>query len=423
MIKAVAVAAFACALWSCAPALGAPPAVSGQLLVGFKDGISKNRQDQILGAESGRLSQRFRAVRNGRLAIVRPRPGTSLRVLRRRLSSRPEVAYAERDYLNFASAKTPDDPLYASQYALGDSPDDYDIDAPDAWATRTGCAKVAVLDTGVDLDHPDLKANIVESKDKPGNGKDDDKNGYVDDAHGFNAIKGKGSGEDNEGHGTHVAGIVAGRGDNGTGVAGVCWSGKVVPVKFLDSRGRGTTSDAIAGIEYAVKSGAKIINCSFGTSGKSDALHDAVKFAKKKNALLVVAAGNNGENIDKSPEYPAAFNDDNILAVAASTSKDKLASFSNFGAEEVDIAAPGDGIRSTYLGGGYRVLSGTSMAAPFVAGVAALLKKQESDAKYSDLRAVIRKKVDKPPALKGKVESNGRLNARKALAAIGDRVD
>jgi len=203
----------------------------------------------------------------------------------------------------------------------------------------------------------------------------------------------------------------------------VCWSGKVVPVKFLDSRGRGTTSDAIAGIEYAVKTGAKIINCSFGTSSKSEALHDAVKFAKKKKALLVVAAGNDGENIDKSPEYPAAFNDDNILAVAASTSKDKLASFSNFGGDEVDVAAPGDDIRSTYLGGGYRVLSGTSMAAPYAAGVAALLKKQVSDATYADLRYVIRRKVDKPPALDGKVAYDGRLNARKALAAIGDRVD
>ncbi len=422
-MRAITLAALGAALLCCAPVSAAPPAVGNQLLVGFEKGTSKDRQQQILGADSGRLAERFRSVRDGRLVVVRPRSGTSLRILRRRLSSRPEVAYAERDFFNFASAKTPDDPLYASQYALGDSPDDYDIDAPDAWATRTGCAKVAVLDTGVDFDHPDLKANIVESKDKPGDGKDNDKNGYVDDAHGFNVIKGKGSGKDNEGHGTHVAGIVAGRGNNATGVAGVCWSGKVVPVKFLDSRGRGTTSDAIAGIEYAVKSGAKIINCSFGTSGKSEALHDAVKFAKKKHALLVVAAGNNGENIDKSPEYPAAFNDDNILAVAASTSKDKLASFSNFGDDEVDVAAPGDDIRSTYLGGGYRVLSGTSMAAPFVAGVAALMKKQESDADYSDLRYVITHKVDKPKALEGKVAHDGRLNARKALAAIGDRVD
>jgi thermitase len=422
-MKATALAVAAGALLACTPASAAPPAAGGQLLVGFREHVSKDDQRLALGDAGGRIATRFAAVRGGRLAVVRPRAGTSLRTLRRRLARRSAVAYVERDYFNFATAKTPDDPLYASQYALGDSPADYDIDAPDAWATRTGCAKVAVLDTGVDFDHPDLKANIVDSKDKPGDGKDNDKNGYVDDAHGFNVIKGKGSGKDNEGHGTHVAGIVAGSGNNGMGVAGVCWSGKVVPVKFLDSNGRGSTSDAIAGIEYAVKAGVKIVNCSFATRGKSEALHDAVKFAKKKNVLLVVAAGNNGQNIDKSPIYPAAFNDPNILAVAASTANDKLASFSNFGSTNVDVAAPGDDIRSTYPGGGYKVLSGTSMAAPYAAGVAALLKKQEPDAKYDDLRYVIRRKVDKPAALKGKVESNGRLNARKALAAIDDRVN
>ena len=162
-MKAAAFIACASGLLCCAPADAAPPAVSGQLLVGFENGVSKDRQEQVLGAESGRIAERLGAVRDGRLAVVRPRSGTSLRVLRRRLSRRPEVAYAERDLFNFASAKTPDDPLYASQYALGDSPDDYDIDAPDAWATRTSCAKVAVLDTGVDFDHPDLQANIVES--------------------------------------------------------------------------------------------------------------------------------------------------------------------------------------------------------------------------------------------------------------------
>jgi thermitase len=422
-VRAAGIALFFAALAACAPASAAPPAAGGQLLVGFDRDASKDGQRAALDDAGGRIRERFTAVRGGRLALVRPRSGVSLRILRRRLSRRPEVADAERDYFNFATAKTPDDPLYASQYALGDTPQDHDIDAPDAWSTRTGCAKVAVLDTGVDFDHPDLKANIVESKDKPGDGKDNDKNGYVDDTHGFNVIKGKGSGKDNEGHGTHVAGIIAGRGNNGMGVAGVCWAGKVVPVKFLDSNGRGSTSDAIAGIEYAVKTGVKIVNCSFATHGKSEALHDAVKFAEKKNVLLVVAAGNNGQNIDKSAIYPAAFNDPNILAVAASTSEDKLASFSNFGSTEVDVAAPGANIRSTYIGGGYKVLSGTSMAAPFVAGVAALLKKQESDAKYDDLRYVIRRKVDKPPALKGKVESDGRLNARKALAAIGDRVN
>jgi len=407
-----------------APAGAAPPAVSGQLLVGFEDGVSRERQQRILAAVDGRAARRFAAVRGGRLAVVRPRSGRATDLLRRRLSRVDGVAYAEPDFIQTASApKTPDDPFYTLDYAIVESPEDHDIDAPEAWGTRTGCAKVGILDTGIDTDHPDLAANVLRSSDKPNNGKDDDKNGYVDDTYGWNAIKGKGSGQDDNGHGTHVAGIVAGQGNNANGSSGICWSAGLVPVKFMNSRGKGSTSDAIAGIEYAVKAGLKVINCSFGTSGKSSALHDAVDFAQSKNALLVVAAGNDSENIDKSPTYPASYSDSNILAVAATTSSDTLASFSNFGSSAVDVAAPGDGIFSTYLGGGYRTLSGTSMAAPYAAGLAAMLRKQESKASYGDLRYAIRHKVDKPPPLKGKVAYDGRLNAQKALAAIGSLVD
>jgi subtilisin family serine protease len=402
----------------------AAPAASGQLLVGFERDVAKARQERVLSAAGGRVAQRFGAIRGGRLALVRPRSGTATDTLRKRLARHPDVAYAEPDYFQFASAaKTPDDPYYTLDYALVDSPDDHDIDAPTAWGTRTGCAKVAVLDTGIDTDHPDLAANVYKSDDKPNNGKDDDKNGYVDDTYGYNAIAGKGSGQDDNGHGTHVAGIVASRGNNRNGNAGICWSAKLVAVKFMNSRGKGSTSDAIEGIRYAVEKGLKIINCSFGSSSKSSALHDAVDYAQSHNALLVVAAGNDGKNIDKSPVYPASFTDSNILAVAASTSGDGLASFSNFGSESVDVAAPGDDIFSTYMGGGYKTLSGTSMAAPYAAGLAAMLRKQESDAHYGDLRYAIRHKVDKPPALNNRVAYDGRLNAQKALAAIGSLVD
>jgi subtilisin family serine protease len=406
------------------PAAAAPPAASGKLLVAFEKRVSKDRQQRLLAALDGRIAQRFEAIRGGRLVLVRPRSGRATDALRRRLLRRPEVAYAEPDFFQFASqARTPDDPFYSLEWAVVDSPADHDIDAPEAWATRTGCAKVAVLDTGIDTDHPDLAGNVYKSSDKPDNNKDDDKNGYVDDTYGYNAIKGKGSGEDDNGHGTHVAGIVAARGNNALGDAGTCWSSKLVAVKFMNSRGKGSTSDAIEGIGYAVKKGLKIINCSFGSSAKSQSLKDAVDHAQDKGALLVVAAGNDGKNIDKSPIYPASYGNSNILAVAASTSDDTLASFSNFGDSSVDVAAPGDEIYSTYLGGGYRTLSGTSMAAPYAAGVAALLRKQESSATYSDLRYAIRHKVDKPPAFKNKVAYDGRLNAQKALAAIGSLVD
>jgi thermitase len=411
-------------LATAAPASAGAPAVSGRLLVGFEKGVSKERQQRILAGVSGRIAHRFPAIRGGRLVLVRPRSGKRTDALRKRLRSADGVAYAEPDFIQSASQeKTPNDPLYAFDYALVESPSDHDIDAPSAWVTRTGCAKVAILDTGIDTDHPDLAPNVYKSGDKPNNGKDDDKNGYVDDTYGWNVIKGKGSGQDDNGHGTHVSGIVAGRGNNANGIAGVCWSAKLVAVKFMNSKGKGSTSDAIDGIDYAVKNGAKIVNCSFGSSSKSSALHDAVDYAQDHNVLLVVAAGNDGDNIDKHPIYPASYSDSNILAVAASTSDDTLASFSNFGSSNVDVAAPGDSILSTYLGGGYKTLSGTSMAAPYAAGTAAMLRKQESDATYGNLRYAIRHKVDKPPALNGKVAYDGRLNVQKALAAIASLVD
>ena len=397
----------------------AAPAIPGRLLVGFEKGISKERQEAILSRVEGRIARRFSAVRGGRLVVVKPRSGRKTRALRKRLRRASGVAYAEPDFIYSTTAdKTPDDPFYTADYGLVDQPDDHDVDAPEAWGTRTGCGKVAVLDTGIDTDHPDLKANLFKSKDKPNNNKDDDKNGYVDDTRGFNVIKGKGSGQDNEGHGTHVAGIIAAHGNNAEGISGICWSANLVPVKFMNSDGQGSSSDAVAGIEYAVKQGIKIINGSFGSRGKSSALHDAVNYAQNHNTLLVVAAGNNGQNIDKHPIYPASYSDSNILAVAASTSDDTLASFSNFGSEDVDVAAPGDSILSTYLGGGYKTLSGTSMASPLAAGIAAMLKKQASNATPGDLRKAVRKKVDKPPPLNNKVAYDGRVNAAKALAAI-----
>lgn len=411
-------------LTAVAPATAAGPAASGQLLVGFKEGASKDRQQEVLAALKGRLAKRFAGIKGGRLTLVKPRSGIALALLRKRLANHPDVAYAEPDYYLFSHAtKAPNDPLYPLQWPVADDPDGHDIDAPTAWAQRTSCAKVAIVDTGIDTDHPDLVKNLYKSDDKPNNNKDDDKNGYVDDTYGLDVIKGKGSGEDNNGHGTHVAGIVAGRANDALGVSGICWSAKVMPVKFMNAKGKGSTSDAIAAIQYAVKKGFKIVNGSFGSSSKSSALHDVVDYAQDHKVLLVFAAGNNSQNIDKHPEYPAAYTDSNILAVAATTDEDKLASFSNWGSTGVDVAAPGDSILSTYLGGGYKNLSGTSMAAPYAAGLAALLRKQESNATYGQLRKAIREKVDKPPALKGKVVYNGRINAWKALKAIPGLVD
>jgi subtilisin family serine protease len=388
--------------------------VPNQLIVGFKSGTSSATQARVLDHLGGR---RRRALSRIRAAAINPRSGISLDRLRKRLQDDPNVRYVEPDFVMRAT-KEPDDPQYDIQYALAE-PGTGSISAPPVWDSKSSCTKVGVLDTGVQTDHPDLVDTLyVNPADKPDNNKDDDKNGWVDDNIGINLVAGKGDGEDDNGHGTHVSGIIAAKSNNGIGVSGTCWKGSIVPIKFMDSKGRGSTSDAADGIEYAIQRGLKIVNCSFGSSSKSSALQDAIDDAQDKGVLVVVAAGNDGVNIDKTPTYPASFTNSNILTVAASTSTDTLASFSNYGPDGVDVAAPGDNIRSTYLGSTYKNLDGTSMAAPYVAGAAALLKAVDSGATYSDLRTALRKKVDKPSALNGKVVYDGRLNLQKALDYI-----
>lgn len=389
-------------------------AAPNRLVVGFERGVSTTRRTQVIHAASGRVLSRLK-----RLAIVRvaPRHGVSVETMRRRLARRPEVRYAEPDFEVTATA-FPTDPLFLSQWALA-NPADHDIDAPEAWDIKTKCSKVAVLDTGVDTNHPDLVNNLYKnSKETPDNGKDDDDNGYVDDYIGVNVRTNRGNGVDTDGHGTHVAGIVAGVANNSIGVSGVCWKGSVMSVKFMNALGKGSSSYAAEGIEYAVHKGVKIINASFGSSSKSSAMEDAIEYAKEKGVLIVVAAGNDGKNIDKSPIYPASYTYGNILTVAASTADDGLASFSNYGEKAVDVAAPGENITSTYLDDIYKPMSGTSMAAPLVAGMAGLLRAKNSDATYSDLKTALRRKVEKPAAFKDKVVYDGRANLKLAIDYI-----
>ena len=374
---------------------------------------------RIVVAASAGVAEGHGAVVQRRLGplgalVVRARPGLARQALLSRLRADKRVRYAEPDFLIRTSA-VPDDPRFGDQYALNQvfGPD---VSAPSAWDEETACSKIAVLDSGVDKDHPDLRPELwINKGETSGNGKDDDHNGYVDDYYGADVIDHKGSGVDAYGHGTHVAGIADAVGNNKTGVAGLCWTGSIISVRFLDSKGRGGSADAADAIDYAVHEGAKVINCSFGSSSKSSALQDAIAHAKKAGALLVVAAGNDARNIDKRPEYPAAYTDGNILTVAATTSRDTLASFSNYGPKGVDVAAPGDKILSTLDGGGYGDKSGTSMAAPLVAAAAALLRKAVPDASYSDIRTALRQYGDKLPALDGKVLYGQRLDVRRAL--------
>jgi len=257
-------------------------------------------------------------------------------------SACPGILYAEPNYTAWMTDTIPNDPGWRNQYGL------LAIHAPQGWDLSTGSSAVtiAILDTGVDLDHVDLASKIVP---------------------GFDFVNSDNDPQDDNGHGTHVAGIAAAASNNGIGVAGVAWGAHIMPVKVLNASGNGSYADVAAGIVWAADNGAQVINLSLGGSMPSSVLEDAVDYAYGKGVTLVAAAGNSGSN---SVLYPARY--PHVIAVAATDSSNNRASFSNFG-PEIDVAAPGVAIYSTIIGDKYAYLSGTSMAAPFVSGLAAIL--------------------------------------------------
>ena len=306
------------------------------------------------------------------------------------------------------------DPLYSSQWGLTK------INADKAWDTTTGKRDIviAVIDTGVDYKHPDLAANIwVNPRETLNSNKDNDGNGYAGDYYGYDFINNKADPMDDNGHGTHVAGIIGAVGNNGVGIAGVNWNVKIMPLKFLRAGGGGDTIAAIKAINYANSMGADIISCSWGGPGMSQALGDAIK---QTNKLFVFAAGNEGANNDVTPHFPSNFGYDNMIVVTATDKNDQLASFGNYGASKVDVAAPGVAILSTYPTAKntlYVEMKGTSMATPFVAGIAGLMLSVNPSLSPTQLKSLIMQNVDKASTLNGKVKSGGRVNAEKAVNA------
>jgi subtilisin family serine protease len=273
-----------------------------------------------------------------------------------------------------------------------------------------------VIDSGIDYPHPDLAANIwVNPGEAAGNGLDDG-NGYVDDIHGYDFVSEDGDPLDDYYHGTHVAGTIAAEGDNGIGVTGVAWDARLMAVKVFESEGAGTEFDIIQGIEYAALAGAGITNNSYGY-GFSQGIYDAIQLAGANGQLFVAAAGNDASDNDANPTYPASFDLDNIVSVAATTAADALAPSSNYGAATVDLGAPGADIYSTLPDGGYGLLSGTSMAAPHVAGTAALLLAHNPDLSAPELKRLLLETTDPVADLAGHTVSGGRLNAANALDA------
>jgi len=342
------------------------------------------------------------------------------------------VQYAEHDHIVHALLE-PNDARYqdGSLWNLhntgqSDGVADADIDAPEAWASVTdaGDVVVAVIDSGIRHTHQDLAPNLwLNPGEIPGNGTDDDGNGFVDDVHGISTLDGSGDPMDDNGHGSHVAGTIGAAGNNQVGMAGVCWQVQLMALRFLDAQGEGSISDAITCINYAIANGAAVINASWGsTAFESQALRDAIASARDNDVLFVAASGNSRGNNDEDPLYPASYDLENIIAVAATTRADSLAVFSNFGARSVDLAAPGSPILSTWNNSDsdYQYLDGTSMAAAHVSGLAALLKADQPGANFAQLKERILNGVDPLPALAGRCVTGGRLNAAQSLAGDSD---
>jgi subtilisin family serine protease len=293
------------------------------------------------------------------------------------------------------------------------------VDLPGAWELSTGAGTVvAVIDTGTHLAHPDLAPSIWTNFDEiEGNGVDDDRNGYVDDVHGIDLTQTAPVQDltDGHGHGTHVAGIIAAAAD-GRGVVGVAPKAKIMTVRALDASGAGTTAAVAEGIRYAAANGARIINMSLGGDRPDPRLQEAIAAAAAANVLVVCSAGNSGRDIDQVPSFPVSVPSPNLIGVAATAPAEgrSLAGFSNFGRVTVSLAAPGERVLSTGRDGSFATMSGTSMAAPHVAGVAALMAALRPDMPAADLRAALLQN-----ALPAQVPVNsGYLYARGAVLAV-----
>ena len=295
---------------------------------------------------------------------------------------------------------------------------DKDIDGPEAWDKTTGSKNVlgAVIDTGIDRNHEDLKANMWTNPGEiAGNGKDDDGNGFIDDVHGWDFVNNDNNPHDDHSHGTHCAGSIGGVGNNGKGVVGVAWNVSMVGIKFLSRSGSGSTSDAIKSVAYATKIGVDFTSNSWGGGGSSSSLKRAIEEAGKKGIGFIAAAGNHNGNNDSRPSYPASYDLDNVIAVGSHDHRGNRASSSCYGKKSVDLFAPGVSIYSTVPGNRYATYSGTSMATPHVAGAYALVQSLNPDWTCKQIKATLMNSTDAEAGLKERCVTGGRLNAFKAL--------
>lgn len=407
---------------------GTPPYKKGELLVKYRDEAEARR------SHASKKAGVIKGFKRLNIHHVKLPSSLSVEDAIREYKKDPNVEYAEPNYIVRKSV-LPNDPRYSDQWGHTK------ISSPAAWDIATGSTNiiVAVLDTGIDYSHDDLAGNMwVNPGETPGNGTDDDGNGVVDDIYGANfggTSPGNPMDDDiADSHGTHVAGIIGAVGNNGVGVSGVNWGVRLMAVKFLHgSAGEGYTDDAVSGIMYAVDNGARVINCSFEIGEYSSSLEGAIKDADSKGVIVVSAAGNSNLLIDNISVSPASIKTANNITVASTTSSDIRSSFSNYGRATVDVAAPGSDILSTtnhcqdedwnnvcengtVRTRGYDYLSGTSMAAPQVSGLAALIWSNHTSISHYQVKGRILNGVDKLAALSTTTITGGRINAYNSLS-------
>lgn len=412
--------------------VGAQDVVPNEFLVKFKPGTSETGRERALSRVNGVVSERILTKmmekvgdRDGLYLIRTPLDAAEAVG---RMKGLENVEYAEPNYIYTYDATSND--TYFTNGSLwgmyGDATipaNEFGSQAGEAWAaghTGSSTVIVGIIDEGFQTDHPDLSANIWINPFDKEDGIDNDGNGYVDDVNGWdfdgnnNSVYDGGKRGSVDKHGTHVAGTIGGVGGNGIGVAGVTWNVKMISCKFLGRRG-GTTANAIKAVDYLTdmktRHGIDLVasNNSWGGGGFSQALKDAIDRANTQNILFIAAAGNDGNNNDATLSYPSGYTSANIIAVASITSTGAISSFSNYGANTVDLGAPGSGIYSSLPPNTYGSYSGTSMATPHVTGGAALRAAHSGD-RGATLKATILNTAVATASLSGKTVTGGRLN-------------
>jgi serine protease len=416
-----------------ARSLGNGEYVPHELLVKFKPGTPPYVRQEIHRGVGATAIQHF--ARDERLVRVRVPEGVDLDSAIAYYSTLADVQYVQKNLLYHIVETVPHDPGFVQQWGwknmLAGTNPLADVGATLAWDKAHGRFSIVVadIDTGVDYTHPDLALNIWTNPGEAGvkcaNGIDDDRDGFVDDCRGWNFYVYSNDPMDDNGHGTHTSGTIGALTGNGLGVAGANWDVQIMPLKFTDATGTGTTAGAIAALDYAVAHGATISNNSWGTTGFDPGLLDAIKRAEAAGHLFITSAGNDGRDNDTHPFYPCDFTKydpinnleppTNIICVAATDAYNNRAGFSNYGFTTVHLGAPGVGILSTYLHQGYASLDGTSQATPHVTGGAALLKGCKASLSYGTIKDILLRTVRQNSALIGITATGGVVNYQAAL--------